>query len=196
MPWWSTIRSIGDALGVRERRFVPLGCELGTATYREARRAARLVNLGRRPARLRPETIRRLQRLFPELDLAHVQVRTRCRLPANRFAERGSTYAMTFGNCIFWRDRLDEHDPRDLVKLVHELVHVDQVRRLGGEDAFACAYGMGYLEGGGVLPAYIDDPDAYHRNPLEAEAYTFEARFRDRDGRVVSGSLPEPAGPP
>ena len=31
---------------------------------------------------------------------------------------------------------------------------------------------------------------AYYRNPLEAEAYTFDARFRDDDGQVVATSLP------
>jgi hypothetical protein len=71
-------------------------------------------------------------------------------------------------------------------------VHVDQVRRLGGETAFARDYGRGYVEGGGELPAYLDDVDAYHRNPLEAEAYRFEAQFRDDRGLVVAGRLREP----
>ena len=42
---------------------------------------------------------------------------------------------MTFGYTIYWRDELDESKPDDLVKLIHELVHVDQVRRNGGESA-------------------------------------------------------------
>ena len=89
---------------------------------------------------------------------------------------------MTFGYTIYWRDELDESRPDDLVKLIHELVHVDQVRRNGGESAFACEYGRGYIVGGGQLPAYIDDVTAYHRNPLEAEAYNFDAQFRDDAG--------------
>ena len=194
MSWWSTVRSVGDALGVSERRPVDLGCELGTMIFRETKRSAQIVNVARRPAPLRLATIERLQDVFPELDLATVRVRTRCRLPSNGFAERGSIYAMTFGTTIYWRDALDEGDPHDLVQLIHELVHVDQVRRHGSEAAFACAYGRGHLQGGGRLPAYIAEPSAYHRNPLEAEAYTFEARYRDRDGHVVPGSLPAPAG--
>jgi len=119
-----------------------------------------------------------------------VRVRMRCRLPSNRFHERGSIYAMTFGSTIYFRDELDEQNPAQLVHLIHELVHVDQVHRLGGETAFACEYGKGYVNGGGQLPAYIDDPSRYHRNPLESEAYSFEAQFRDERGRVAPDRLP------
>jgi len=55
------------------------------------------------------------------------------------------------------------------------------------------AYGRGYIEGGGNLPPYLakrDDLTAYHRNPLEAEAYTFDARYRDDSGGVVPAKLP------
>ena len=190
VSWWSTIRSVGDALGLWERRVVPVGCELGATIFRETKRSAQIANVGRRPRALHAETVQRLQQLFPDLDLHTILVRTRCRLPSNRFRERGSIYAMTFGDTIYWRDELDEHDPGDLVKLIHEIVHIDQVRRHNGENGFACAYGVGYLEGGGELPAYIEEPTAYHRNPLEAEAYSFEARFRDASGRVVPSSLP------
>ena len=97
---------------------------------------------------------------------------------------------MTFGYTIFWRDELDENNPDHLVGLIHELVHVDQVRRHGGESEFACHYGRGYIDGGGELPAYIADVTAYHRNQLEAEAYTFDAQFRDDTGHVVAARLP------
>ena len=190
MSWWSTLRSVGDAVGLLDRHVVPVGCELGTTIFRETKRSAQIANLGRRSRPLRDETVDGLQPLFPDLDLRSVRVRTRCRLPSNRFSARGSIYAMTFGDTIYWRDELDESDTGDLVHLIHEIVHVDQVRRHGGERGFACAYGVGYLEGGGELPAYIDTPTAYHRNPLEAEAYSFEADFRDAAGRVVPSSLP------
>jgi hypothetical protein len=97
---------------------------------------------------------------------------------------------MTFGYTIYYRDALDESKPDDVVNLIHEVVHVDQVRRFGGERSFACEYGKGYLEGGGDLPAHIDRPSAYHRNPLEAEAYSFEARFQDEQGSVVPDRIP------
>lgn len=189
MSWWSTVRAVGAALGIAERRLAPLGCALGRSVYRESRRAAQVVNALRPRRPLSATTIARVQPWFPELDLRAVRIRERCRLPPNRFRERGRVYAMTFGSTIYWRDELDERDPNDLVRLMHELVHVDQVRRHGGESAFACAYGEGYLSGGGQVPAHIDDPTAYHRNPLEAEAYGFEARFRDAAGHVVADRI-------
>ena len=99
---------------------------------------------------------------------------------------------MTFGSTIYWRDELDEFDAGDLVRLAHELVHVDQVRRHGGESEFACAYGRGYVDGDGDLPGYVRSPTKYHRNPLEAEAYRFEAQFRDGAGRVIESRLDTP----
>lgn len=184
------MRSVGGLLGVWEDRAVPVGCTLGRTVFNETKRSAQIANI-RRPRRaLTPSTIRRMQPLFPGVDLHDVRIRTRCRLPANRFRDRGTVYAMTFGSTIYFRDDLDERNPRHLVQLVHELVHVDQVHRFGGESAFACAYGQGYLDGGGRLPMYIDEPSAYHRNPLESEAYSFEAQFRDEQGRVVPERLP------
>jgi hypothetical protein len=190
VSWWSTTRTLADTLGIWERRVGPVGCSLGRSIYRETKRSAQLANLTRRRRPLLPGTIARLRPLFPDVDLERVRVRTRCRLPANEFRQRGSIYAMTFGHTIYWRDDLDEREPRDLVKLIHEIVHVDQVRRHRSESAFACAYGRGFVDGGGDVPAYIDEPTAYHRNPLESEAYTFEARFRDPAGQVVASLLP------
>ena len=181
---------MGDALGISKRPIRPVGCVLGQSIFAETKRSAQIVNIIRPRRSLQASTIARLKPLFPDLDLARIQVRTRCRLPSNQFRQTGSIYAMTFGYTIYWRDDLDETNPDDLVKLIHEIVHVDQVRRRGDESSFACDYGRGYIEGGGTLPSYIDEPTAYHRNPLEAEAYTFEARFRDDSGRVVAARLP------
>jgi hypothetical protein len=168
----------------------PIGCVLGRTIYAETKRSAQIVNILRPRRPLDAAMVARLAALFPELDVSTIAVKTRCRLPSNKFQESGSVYAMTFGSTIYWRDELDTGNPSDLVKLIHEIVHVDQVRRLGGEAEFACAYGRGYLAGGGTLPAYIDDPTAYHRNPLEAEAYTFESQFRDAQGKAVAALLP------
>jgi hypothetical protein len=181
---------VGETLGISKPRVVPVGCVLGQTVFNEAKRSAQIVNVIRPRRSLQPATIAKLKPLYPQLDLENVKVRTRCRLPSNRFRPTGSIYAMTFGYTIYWRDELDETKPDDLVKLIHELVHVDQVRRHGGESEFACEYGRGYIEGGGTLPGYITDATAYHRNPLEAEAYTFDGQFRDDAGRVVAARLP------
>ena len=192
MSIWSTAQAIGAALGVSRRTVEPLGSALGRTVFDETKRATHIVNIHRPRRRLRSATIDLLAPWFPELDLTSVRVRTSCRLPPNRFDTSGHIYAMTFGSTIYWRDELDEDDPADLVRLAHELVHVEQVRRLGGERAFARAYGRGYIAGGGELPAYLDDITPYHRNPLEAEAYRFESRFRDERGRVAPSRLREP----
>ena len=186
-----TVRSIGEALGLWKSRAVPIGCSMGKVAFRETKRSAQLANLTRSGEPLKEATQAMLRQLFPDLDVSQIRVLRGCRLPANRFDERGSTYAMTFGHSIYWRDEvLDEDDPVDLVKLIHEVMHVEQARRLGGEAKFACAYGEGYLQGGGDVPARIEDPTAYHRNPLEAEAYTFESQFRDEHGTVAPELLP------
>ena len=182
---------MGEALGFWRSRAVPYGCSIGKMAFRETKRSAQIANLLRRSEPLKDETQATLRTLFPDLDLSRIRVRRGCRLPANRFDKRGSTYAMTFGYAIYWRDPvLDESKALDLVKLIHEVVHVDQTRRLGGEAEFACAYGKGYLAGDGDVPPRIKNPTAYHRNPLEAEAYTFDSQFRDEDGTVVPDRLP------
>ena len=190
MSWLGTLRSVGEALGVVEPPARSVGCTLGKAIYGETKRSAQIVNAARPRRALRPATKTLLRQLFPDLDVDQIRVRTKCRLPSNRFHRTGSIYAMTFGSTIYWRDELDEGNPRDLVKLIHETVHVDQARRLGGERGFACEYGKGYLLGGGEVPGFISRPTAYHRNPLESEAYTFEAGFRDEHGVVVPERLP------
>jgi hypothetical protein len=187
---WSIARSVGATLGITKPDVEPVGCMLGQTVFTETKRSAQIVNVTRPRRVLQAATVVRLKKLFPDLDIENVKIRSRCRLPSNRFRQSGSIYAMTFGYTIYWRDEFDETKPDDLVKLIHELVHVDQVRRHGGESAFACQYGRGYIEGGGKLPAYIDDVTAYHRNPLEAEAYTFDAQFRDDAGHVVAARLP------
>ena len=190
MSFLSSIKAIGSALGVWRTDVLPVGCSLGRSIYRETKRAARIANFRRPWQRLQPETVAMLRVLFRDLDIERIRYRTQCRLPPNRFRERGPILAMTFGYTIYWRGTFDETNPTDIVNFIHEVVHVDQVRRLGGENAFACEYGKAYLEGGGVLPGYIRRPSIYHRNQLEAEAYNFEARFQDEHGRVVSERIP------
>lgn len=189
MSFWGTLRSIGETLGW-DRKAAPVGCSMGQIVYRETKRSAQVANVLRPRRELNADTRAMLRQLFPDLDVDRIRVKTRCRLPSNKFSQSGRIYGMTFGYTIYWRDELDEDRPSDLVKLIHETVHVDQVRRFGDENAFACEYGKGYVAGGGDLPAHISRVTAYHRNPLEAEAYNFDARFRDAEGNAVADLLP------
>ena len=192
MSLWSSLRSIASAFGIGREQVMPVGCTLGRAVYRETKRTAQLANVTRPWQELEPDSLEMLRQLFPELAVEKIRYRTRCRLPSNRFRQTGRIYAMTFGYSIYWRGDFDERDPRQMVDFIHEVVHVDQARRFGSEAAFACEYGKGYLEGGGQLPATIRNPTAYHRNPLEAEAYRFEAEFQDELGRAVPDRIPWP----
>jgi hypothetical protein len=193
VAWKETIGSVAAAFGWWRPAQQAVGCRLGREVYRETKRAATIANVHRRPQTPGPRLRALITELFPELDVGALRYRTGCRLPPNHFREDGWVLAMTFGSSIFWRGEFDEDDPRDVVNFLHEVMHADQVRRYGGESGFACEYGKGYVEGGGRLPAHITEPTRYHRNPLEAEAYSFEARFQDGRGRVIPGSIPWPA---
>lgn len=190
MPLFSRIRTVGIAIGVWRTNVIPIGCSLGRTIYYETKRAAQIANLFRPHQELLPETLEFLRSIFPDLDVSTIRYRSGCRLPPNKFHEGGSIIAMTFGTTIYWQGTFDEKKPEDLVNFIHEVCHVDQVRRYGGEDGFACEYGKGYLNGGGELPDCIRRPSAYHRNALEAEAYNLEAEYQDENGRVVRDRLP------
>ena len=102
---------------------------------------------------------------------------------------------MTFGYDIYWRNQvLNENDAHTLVKLIHEVKHVDQVREFGGEEGFACEYGKGYIRGGGDLPDRLKhrEDDPYYANPLEADAYRLDHRYRNKAGRGDRSLLPLP----
>lgn len=142
-------------------------CTAGIAVYFAARAACHARNAGRARLRIPDEVARTLAPHFPALDLATVRIVAGASLPPNWLGPRVfRADAMTFGRVIFVVGREPFDGPRALRLLAHELVHVDQVRRLGGERAFACAYGRGYLGGG-----------SYRANPMEVEAYELEARI-------------------
>ena len=75
---------------------------------------------------------------------------------------------MTFGYTIYFKRTDIQKTQAGLKLLMHELAHVDQVRRFGGEIPFACKYGKGYLKGG-----------SYLKNPLEVAAYRMVEKHGD-----------------
>ena len=191
------VRWVGGALGVSKATADKYGCRAGTVGLAQTKRLAEAANRKQVPRPLKPRTQAMMREIFPDLDVENIRLRTGCRLPANRFKKSGSIYGMTFGYTIYWRNAvLDEDDAHTLVKLIHEVKHVDQVRELGGEKEFACAYGKGYLEGGGELPERLAhrQSDPYHANPLEAAAYRLDAQYRNAAGRGDPSKLPFPSG--
>lgn len=137
------------------------GCSGGRLIYYAAQTTVQLANWTRDKHRISAESKAKLQPLFPRLDLDQVEFKMCCSLPGNWFTGADEVEAMTFGYVIYFKDNNIEQTDRGLDILMHELVHVDQVRRLGSEHAFACEYGIGFLAGG------------YRNNPLEEEAYDF-----------------------
>jgi hypothetical protein len=117
-----------------------------------------------------------MKKYFPKLNLTKVEFCINSTLPGNWFQSRDKVAAMTFGYRIYF-NRSDIQKTRSGLKLLmHELVHVDQVRRKGGEIPFACDYGKGYLRAG-----------SYRQNPMEVEAYDFVARH----GELLPNGVPK-----
>lgn len=74
----------------------------------------------------------------------------------------------TLSHLIYLTDSWDPADASDRELMAHELVHVVQYRRLVTDQAFGCAYGVGYMK------ADFD----YRKNAMEAVAYDFTDRNR------------------
>lgn len=141
-----------------------IGCLGGVCLYFLAKALARLANLHRVEQALSPTLRARLQPLFPHLDLSRPRLQDHANLPPNWFRFLTPADGMAFNQRLYFRHTFNENDPRFLRLLLHELFHTEQVRRLGGEIRFACAYGRGYARAGG-----------YWHNPLEVEARAFVA---------------------
>lgn len=155
----------------------------GVPVYFITKAACHLANLGRARRRLGSGVVSLMQEHLPDVDFRRVRCVYGASLPANWFkslggAKRLTADGMTFGNTIFLRPSADQGlgplssagaasamDRATLGLLLHELVHVVQVRRLGGELAFAFRYALGFLSARG-----------YRANPLETEAYDLVAR--------------------
>jgi hypothetical protein len=140
------------------------GCAGGQRIYQLANAAMEARHPRRERRRLQTATVRRLQHLYPDVDLSSVRFVTSADLTLQELFEEEAA-AITFGATMWFKHkrRHMEETEAGLLLLMHELVHVAQYRRLGSsKTAFACAYGMGYLEGGG-----------YESNPMEQEAYDF-----------------------
>lgn len=145
----------------------PFAFLAGVAVYWLSKHAAALANLHRKPLALDSLTLRRFQLLLPDVDLSSLRIVTGAWLPAWLFHR--SVIGMAYKDRIYVSASrsLDTYDA--FLLLVHELVHIQQIQRLG-EFRFAGQYGCQFLYAGG-----------YGREmPLEAEAYGFVDRFRGR----------------
>jgi hypothetical protein len=144
------------------------GCSGGVAIYSGAKALCVAGNVQRKKRKLWSNTKREMRKHLPKLDLNKVRFCIHSKLPANWYESPGKVAAMTFGYTIYFKGT-DVQKTRDGLRLLlHELVHVDQVRKLGSETAFACEYGKGYLKAG-----------SYSRNPMELAAEDLVNRVGD-----------------
>lgn len=139
------------------------GCEGGKLIYKAAKIAMQVANVMRKDRKLKPATKQLMQPFFPKLNLNKVTFHINCTLVPNWFTTTNKIRGMTFGYTIYFKGSGIQKTKAGLRLLMHELVHVDQVRRCDDdEDKFACKYGKGFLDGG-----------SYEKNPMEVEARDF-----------------------
>ena len=152
------------------------GCAGGVVVYTAAKEAAEVANIMRKRRTLWAETRVRMKHFYPHLHLKRVRFCIKSNLPANWFQSPGKVAGMTFGYTVFFKGTDIQKSWAGLELLMHELFHVDQVRRRGDNEArFACDYGEGFLKGG-----------SYIKNPMEAKAYAFVASHRLPDALPAS----------
>ena len=167
---------LGDLIEDIVQAIVMLGaCLAGQIIHDLAEAENVLLNFWR-PIHTLPEAFRdEVRPLFPDVPLGDVFYIENATLSANTFGN--GTDAMTFmnpevggvnlGYMIYIASTWDSADEADRGLMVHELVHVDQYRRFRFEDAFACAYGIGFASAG----------FSYQNNPLEAEAFAVQNAY-------------------
>lgn len=171
-----TLLWLGDLIEDAIHAIAMLGaCLAGIIVHNLAEADNVLLNFWKTPKKL-PESFRPEARaIFPDVPLGDVFFIENASLSANHFSEQAA--AMTFmnpevaginlGYMIYLAGTFDETVKSDRGLMVHELVHVDQYRRFRFEDAFACAYGVGFADAG----------FSYEKNPLEDQAFQVQRAY-------------------
>ncbi len=171
-----TLTWLGDLIKDIAYAIAMLGaCLAGIIVHTLAEADNILLNFWKLPKRLSSTMVAEAAPLFPDVPLDRVFYIENATLSANHFD--GGTDAMTFSHVelagvnfaymIYVDDVIDDTVKVDRALMIHELVHVDQYRKFGFEDAFACAYGVGFAGAG----------FSYEDNPLEAEAFAVQAAY-------------------
>jgi len=143
------------------------GSAAGFLVYFASKALARIVNLRKKKHGISPEMATRLDILFPGMRFSNIRIVCNAWLPAHIFNR--SIEGMTYHNRIYVTHRDVLHNQTGFMLLVHELVHVKQIRE-SGEFYFACRYGGQFVTNGGYSAAM----------PLEHEAYDFVEKNRHR----------------
>lgn len=171
-----TLTWLGDLIKDIAYAIAMLGaCLAGIIVHTLAEADNILLNFWKLPKGLSSTMQAEAAPIFPDVPLDRVFYIENATLSANHFAS--GTDAMTFSHVelagvnfaymIYVDDVIDDTKKIDRGLMVHELTHVDQYRKFRFEDAFACAYGIGFASAG----------FSYEKNPLEAEAFAVQAAY-------------------
>lgn len=142
---------------------------VGVPAFALTELTARVLNFGRRPKSLPPDVVDLLGPYLPSLDIGSVKTVSPARLPV---AQRRFSI-MSVGGRVYLEHAPQIDDVRAMTALLHELVHVEQYRRLG-RLRFARMYAAGFAAG-----------MSYRENPLEAEAFAIARLHRDELAAAV-----------
>jgi hypothetical protein len=173
-----TLTWLGDLIKDIAYAIAMLGaCLAGILIHTLAEADNILLNFWKLPKKLSGTMRAEAAPLLPSVPLDRVFYIENATLSANHF--NGSTGAMTFSQVeiagvnfaymIYVDNVIDDQLLEDRGLMIHELVHVDQYRKFGFEDAFACAYGIGFASAG----------FSYKDNPLEAEAFAVQDAYEN-----------------
>jgi hypothetical protein len=173
-----TLTWLGDLIKDIAYAIAMLGaCLAGIIVHSLAEADNILLNFWKLPKRLSGRTLADARSLFPSVPLDRVFYIENATLSANHF--KSGTDAMTFSELeiagvnfaymIYVDDVIDDTSLDDRALMIHEITHVDQYRRFKFEDAFACAYGIGFANAG----------FSYEENPLEAEAFAVQHAYKN-----------------
>jgi gas vesicle protein len=171
-----TLTWLGDLIKDVAYAIAMLGaCLAGIVVHTLAEADNIVLNFWKVPKRLSDRMQAEAAPLFPDVPLDRVFYIENASLSANHFSD--DTDAMTFSHVelagvnfaymVYVKDTIDDAIEADRGLMIHELVHVDQYRRFRFEDAFACAYGVGFAGAG----------FSYADNPLEAQAFAVQQAY-------------------
>lgn len=156
------------------------GCEGGKIVYKLVKKWTEELNKDAPSLKLEPKLIEVLKEYAQLIDLDRVRLTSNAELPPDWFAPN---YAgITFGYKIYFRHTFDSSDKDHIKFIVHEIYHVDQFRRYGSFNNFACAYGKGY----------VDADFSYENNQLEKDANGFEDRYWEEIYKKVNEKSEKP----
>jgi hypothetical protein len=157
------------------------GCEGGKIVFKVVKKWTEELNKDAPSAKLEPKLIEVLKEYAQLIDLDRVRLISNADLPPDWFAPDYT--GITFGYNIYFKHQFDSSNESHIRFIVHEIYHVDQYRRYGSTNNFACEYGKGFVDGG----------FSYDSNPLEEDANEFEDRYWEEvyeKVNIVNGEPP------